>query len=312
MEISYSCSVIQRREKKEDVSDYRPVSLLPVPGKIIEKLVHDHIMKFFTENDSLCEKQNGFRPGHSTTNSIINLTNDIYNATNCGQVTVAAFIDLKKAFDTVNHKILLEKLNYMGIRKETLIWIENYLDIKNILGDLKYQLYADDTVIYCSGNSYNEANEKLQKGIDKFALWCSKNALTINTKKTKVMKFGSSNKIKKGNNINIFINKEKLGIVPTYKYLGINLDQTLSFKYHTGNLVNLINHKLYMFSKIRRYLNDHSAISIYKTMILPYVDYGDICYMSSNIPEVKKLNNHHIRGLRICFRIQGKIEEKVY
>ena len=65
-----------------------------------------------------------------------------------------------------------------------------------------------------------------------------------------------------------------------------------------------------MFSKIRRYLNDHSAISIYKTMILPYFDYGDICYMSSNILEVKKLNNHHIRGLRICFRIQGKIEEK--
>ena len=190
--------------KKEDVSNYRPVSLLPVPGKIIEKLVHDHIMKFFTENHSLCEKQNGFRPGHSTTNSIINLTNDIYNATNCGQVTVAAFVDLKKAFDTVNHKILLEKLNYTGIRKEMLIWIENYLDnryqrticnntlsnllrikcgvpqgsilgplfflvyinyIKNILGDLKYQLYADDTVIYCSGNSYNEANEKLQKGI---------------------------------------------------------------------------------------------------------------------------------------------------
>ena len=205
-------------------------------------------MKFFTENNSLCEKQNDFRPGHSTTNSIINLTNDIYNATNCGQVTVAAFIDLKKAFDTVNHKILLEKLNYMGIRKETLIWIENYLDnryqrticnntlsnllrikcgvpqgsilgplfflvyindIKNILSDLKYQLYADDTVIYCSGNSYNEANEKLQNGIDKFALWCSNNALTINTKKTKVMKFGSSNKIKKGNNINIFVNNKK-------------------------------------------------------------------------------------------------------
>ena len=97
--------------------------------------------------------------------------------------------------------------------------------------------------------------------------------------------------------------------VPTYKYLGINLDQTLNFRYHTSNLVNLINHKLYMFSKIRRYLNERSAIQIYKTMILPYFDYGDICYMSSKIQEVKKINNHHIRGLRICFKIQGKIEE---
>ena len=335
--------------KKEDVSNYRPVSLLPVPGKILEKLVHDHIMKFFEINNSLCEKQNGFRPNHSTTNSIVDLTNDLFNAINCGQITLAAFIDLKKAFDTVNHKILLEKLYYMGIRDEMLSWIEDYLrkryqkticnstlsslgeikcgvpqgsilgplfflvyinDVKNIIGDLKYQLYADDTVIYCSGNTFEEVNEKLQLGINKFTSWCSKNALTINIKKTKVMKFGTNNKLKKAKYINISIKNEKLSIVPTYKYLGINLDQTLNFKYHTGSLLNTINHKLYMFSKIRRYLNNRSAISIYKTMILPYFDYGDICYAPAKIPEVKKLDKNHIRGLRICFKIQGKIEEK--
>ena len=118
--------------------------------------------------------------------------------------------------------------------------------------------------------------------------WCTKNALTINIKKTKVMRFGTSNKIKKEKKLNLFINGEKIGNTPTYKYLGINLDQTLNFKYHTENLMNTINHKLYMFSKIRRYLTVQSAISIYKTMIVPYFDYGDITYMSSKSPEIKK------------------------
>ena len=333
---------------KEDVSNYRPISLLPVPGKILEKIVHDHLMKFLDVNNILCEKQNGFRPNHSTTNSIIDLTNDIYNEINNGNVTLAAFIDLKKAFDTVNHKILLEKLNYMGIRGKTLSWVENYLfnryqkticnnvlsntgkikcgvpqgsilgplfflvyinDIKGILGENKYQLYADDTVIYCSGKNYTEVNEKLQIILNKFIIWCAKNALTVNTKKTKIMAFGSKNKIKKSKNICITVNNEKLVNVPTYKYLGIHLDQTLNFKYHTDNLLRVINHKLYMFSKIRRFLNDRSALTIYKTMILPYFDYGDIAFMSSKIPEIRKLDNNHIRGLRICFKTQGKIDD---
>ena len=333
---------------KEDVSNYRPVSLLPVPGKILEKLIHNQMMSFFNENNLLCEHQSGFRPNHSTINSVANLTNDIFDSINNGKVTLAAFIDLKKAFDTVNHIILLEKLERMGIRDINLKWIKNYLDnrfqkticnsnlskmdkikcgvpqgsilgplfflvyindIKGIMNDFKYQLYADDTVLYCNGNSYEECASELQITIDKFVSWCSKNALTINIKKTKIMTFGSKNNLKRAKNIEIKIKNETLGIVPTYKYLGINLDQTLNFKYHTENLLKLINHKLYMFSKIRKYLNVDSAVTIYKTMILPYLDYGDIFYMSATFPEIKKLDKNHIRGLRIGFKIQGKIDD---
>ena len=99
---------------KEDVSNYRPVLLLPVPGKILEKIVHDHIIKFFDTNNSLCEKQSGFRPNHSTMNSIIDLTNDLFNAINNGKVAMVIFIDLKKAFDTVNHKHSIRKIELYG------------------------------------------------------------------------------------------------------------------------------------------------------------------------------------------------------
>ena len=334
---------------KEDVSNYRPISLLPIPGKILEKIVHSKLLQFFDENNTLCDQQNGFRPNRSTMDSIVNLTNDIFTSINNGDVTLAAFVDFKKAFDTVNHNILLEKLNYMGVRRQTLKWIKSYLDnrvqrtisnnifsdldtikcgvpqgsilgplfflvyindIKNIITkEYKYQLYADDTVIYCHGNTFTEAQEKLQSMIDKFVSWCSKNALTINIKKTKIMYFGSRNNIKKADKAVIKISNETLGNVPTYKYLGIHLDQLLNFKYHTDNLLNVVNHKLYMFSKIRRYLNIKSALAIYKSMIIPYFDYGDILFMSTNLPEIKKMNKLHIRGIRICLKTQGKIEE---
>ena len=65
-----------------------------------------------------------------------------------------------------------------------------------------------------------------------------------------------------------------------------------------------------MFSKIRKYLNVTSALAVYKTMIIPHFDYGDIIYMSLNIPEIRKMDNNHIRGLRIGFEIQGKIDDK--
>ena len=86
----------------------------------------------------------------------------------------------------------------------------------------------------------------------------------------------------------IKIRKEIFSVVPTYKYLGVNLDQTLNYKHHAENILNLIIHKLYVFSKITRYLNVESALAIYKTMILPYLDCSDIIYMAAKILEIKK------------------------
>ena len=158
------------------------------------------------------------------------------------------------------------------------------------------------------GESYKDCALELQNTLDIFVNWCSKNALTINTKKTKIMTFGSKCRIKKANNIKMKIGNKILGNVPTFKYLGIHLDQTLNFKHHSENLLKLVNHKLYMFSKIRKYLTVSSALIVYKTMIPPYFDYGDIIYMASNIPEIRKLDKNHIRGLRISFKTQGKID----
>ena len=270
------------------------------------------------------------------------------HSVNDGKVTLAAFIDFKKAFDTVNHKILLEKLFYLGIRGPILIWIQDYLtnrvqrticngklsklnnikcgvpqgsilgplfflvyvnDLKDVLRSNNYQLYADDTVIYCSSTSFEEASIGLQKVLDKFGDWCSENALTINVKTTKVMAFGSKNNIKKDKGNILKLNGETISHVPTFKFLGVFLDQTLNFRHHLDMLINTINFKLNLFSKIRRYLNEKCALIIYKSMVIPYFDYADVIYMYSNNPDLKKLDRAHLRGLRISLKIQGKMND---
>ena len=307
--------------KKDEVSNYRPVSLLPVVGKILEKIIHIHINEYFEKNNILCSYQGGFRKNHSTLNTITNFTSDIFDAINNKETTIATFFDLKKAFDTVNHTKLINKLKKMGIKGDIIELIENYLskryqkticnnkisstkritcgvpqgsilgpllflvyinDIENILCDVKFQLYADDTVIYLSGKNTMKVKETLQKNINKFVEWCEINKLTINIRKTKVMVFGTRHFINKSKNIELSIGKELLQSVPTYKYLGINLDQTLNYNYHLKSIVGLISHKLFVFSKIRRYFDEFTALTIYKTMILPYFDYGDVIFMFAN------------------------------
>ena len=125
------------------------------------------------------------------------------------------------------------------------------------------------------------AEKKFQNLLDKFSKWCAINALTINTNKTKTLLFGSSNKIKTSQKPELIINNELLQIVPTYKYLGVNLDQTLNFKYNLEQLISNITFKLYLFSKIRRFLNEKCALTVYKIMSMPFYDYCDIIYMST-------------------------------
>ena len=101
---------------REAKGNYRPVSLLPLPGKILEKIVHGRISDFLETNTFLTKNQGGFRKGFSTVSTIADLTDDLFHDLNEGKTTVAAFIDLQKAFDTVDFDILLHKLDRAGIR----------------------------------------------------------------------------------------------------------------------------------------------------------------------------------------------------
>ena len=322
-----------------EVTNYRPVSLLPLPGKLLEKIVHKKVSEFFDQNDVLSEHQGGFRKGFSTTATIADLTDDLFGNLNQGLTTLASFIDLKKAFDTVNIPILLHKLERAGVRGVLLNWCMNYLrnrqqctlaegktstllpvscgvpqgsvlgplffliyvnDLQYALDDCKLKLYADDTVLYQSGVNQLQAQQRLQTSLNKFSVWCAGNALTINVKKTKIMAFGSRSKVKKCVKASVLLNNEKLKLVPSYKYLGLTLDPTLNYNKHLASVIKCVMHKTMLLGKIKKYLNNDVALKIYKSMILPYMDYADVLFVNAKATDLDKLQRLQNRSLKVC------------
>ena len=258
---------------------------------------------------------------------------------NKGLITLAVFVDLREVFDTVDHTILLKKLDYYEIREENLAWCRNYLahrvkrtlannhlseaaEVKcgvpqgSVLGPMFFilyvndmlkavtnanvQLYMDDTVIYCSGKTAEEVIAKLQPDLDKFLYWCSSNKLTLNVKKTKLMSFGTRQRVKRVKGAKVFINGKQLQQVPTYKYLGMVLDSTLSLNAHVNSVINTVLYKTNLLAKLRKFTRESVALRIYKSMIVPYFDYGDVLYANSNAEGLDKLQRLRNRYLKIC------------
>ena len=186
--------------KKDDnkiFNNYRPISLLPVLSKVVEKVICSQINNFFITNNLFYDSQYGFRPGHSTEYAAIEITDRIIAAMDNNNIPLNVYLDLSKAFDTLDHAILLEKLSHYGIRGNPLKLISSYLENRqqfvefrntkssilqistgvpqgSILGPLlfliyindfpsassyfNFIMYADDTTLYSNINSPNENN----------------------------------------------------------------------------------------------------------------------------------------------------------
>ena len=325
--------------QKTKINNFRPISQLPLPGKLIEKIVHKRITTYVNTNNILNCNQNGFRANHSTQDTVSKFTDDIALNINNNKCTLATFIDFQKAFDTVNHTILIDKINSIGIKENNIIWLKSYLtnrkqvviangfasmegtitcgvpqgatlgpllfliyinDINKSFGNSKIKLFADDTVLYTSSDSVDTAKDLLQMDLNALDIWCKQHKLSINTSKTKSVLFGS----KKFNKIitcsDLKIAGEDVHFVNDYKYLGIILDKNLTFVKHVKYIQGLAAHKIYMLSKIRPSITQSTAVKIYKTKVLPYFDQGDILYMDAFSKDVSKLQKLQNRALRIC------------
>ena len=112
---------------KSELSNYRPISILPCFSKILERIMYNRLINYLSENNLLFQKQFGFQASKSTDHAILELSDQIHDSFERNIFTLGIFIDLSKAFDTVNHQILLKKLEYYGIRNNSLKWFENYL-----------------------------------------------------------------------------------------------------------------------------------------------------------------------------------------
>lgn len=203
---------------KHMFTNYRPISLLSQFSKVLEKKFVQKLDEFIEKKKQLLnESQYGFRLGRSTASATMNIVEDIVNATDNKKHTIGVFIDLKKAFDTVDHSILLSKLKLYGVRGIVLDWLSSYLnkrqqyvqynnnksnnmqikcgipqgsvlgpklfilyinDICDVSKLLNFVLFADDTNIYLSGNDLNELVISMEQEMVKVKEWFDINRLS--------------------------------------------------------------------------------------------------------------------------------------
>ena len=114
---------------KKDVNNLRPVSLLPLPGKLLEKIVHQQTYKYLELYNMLTDCQGGFRPNHSTISTVAQLTDCIVDNNEKNQISLVAYLDFSKAFDTIDHNIFIKKIKHIGFSKIPLLWYESYLKL---------------------------------------------------------------------------------------------------------------------------------------------------------------------------------------
>ena len=115
----------------ENASNYRPVSVLPILSKILERLIHDQIYEYVTNAAILTDRQSGFRKRHSTGTCLVEFLDAVYNSIEEGSLSGVLFLDLRKAFDTVDHQVLICKLSEMNMSDCVLNWIDSYLSYRN-------------------------------------------------------------------------------------------------------------------------------------------------------------------------------------
>ena len=139
---------------------------------------------------------------------------------------------------------------------------------------------------------------------------CEKNKLTINIGKTKSMYFGTSHQTKNlDHSIQMKIQNTELQLVDHYKYLGVTLDKNLNYKLHIDNLLKTLKYKIYILAKLCPYLTTQSSLNIYKTTIMPYIDYGDIFYQAAFKGSLAKIQDRQTKALKICFKLHGNQDE---
>ena len=303
---------IHKNGSKLELTNYRPISLLSNIGKIFEKMLHKRLYNFFDKFNCIHKRQFGFRKNHSTTHALIDFSETIRNALDNNKFVCGVFLDLQKAFDTVNHEILLTKLEFYGVRGIPLQWFKSYLknrtqyvtinDIPSltkpvrsgipqgsILGPLLFLVYinelnssidnastyhfADDTNLLVIEDSIEEMHAKTNEAIFSVVNWLRANKISLNTKKTKIIIF----KTKYQNHLKKLgfnVDGEILPPSKTVKYLGVVFDENLSFKPHHTYLKTKLSRSIGMLAKIRHFVNFNTVNSIYHAIFSSHLRYA--------------------------------------
>ena len=301
--------------KSEDpryVNNYRPVSILPSFSKIMERIVTLKISEYFVRNELFSVAHYGFRQGLSTEDALRKLVDTLYDTFDEGRSAVGVFIDLAKAFDSINRNILFEKLHHYGIRGNSLQWIRSYFsnrhqyvyfngvkssllpvnygviqgsiagplmfliyinDIACCSSKIEFLLYADDTNVFVSSDGVDQSVDIMNAELKLLSSWLNCNALTLNKKKSHYIIFHRKRRKLLEKTYNISIGESLVARETCTKFLGVQVDENLSFHQHISHLIRKMAKYVPILYQTRNSLSNESLKLIYNSLIYPNLIY---------------------------------------
>lgn len=324
-----------------NVQNYRPISMLPFFSKVFERLLYNRLYDFLSQRGVIADSQFGFRKKFSTEMALAFATDRITNEIDKGNCVVGLFLDLKKAFDTVHHRILEQKLFHYGIRGDALNLVRNYLHNRNqavkisqhvstlksyhfgvpqgsILGPLFFLiyindlrncltstfpvLYADDTNIFMSGSDIEEMTRLFNNDLAYLTDWLKSNRLSLNLSKTHSMIF-STNRTIRDQTLSLFMNGTVISTTKTTTFLGLKIDNALSWSTHIAHVAGKISKSVGILKKASRVLTSDTLLSLYKSLVLPYLHYCNLIWGNAPNVHLQRLVVLQKRAIRIINKI---------
>lgn len=297
---------IFKSSDSSNIANYRPISILPVLSKVFERNIYDQLINEINKHDLLKNNQYAYQTKSGTISACISFVSEVQISLDAKMLTAVLFVDFRKAFDSVNHKVLLVKLKSLGFQDAAYELLKSYLhnrkqhvQIKNIvsesaeincgvpqgsilgplffllfLNDLfdiqffgKLQLYADDAAFIYSASTEEVLRNQMQTDLNLLATWCDQNVMTVNVNKTNYLIFDKS--------LNLYLSYNQFQISQVYKtkYLGLNINNKLDWKDHIEHVVKRISPMAGMLWRLSRIVPRSIMYKIYYAYINSNISY---------------------------------------
>ena len=343
---------LYKGKDSDQIINYRPISLLITMSKVIKKLVYQRTTKFIEKHELLYNSQYGFRSKRSCEHAIQELVGNVLDSKNAKQHSCAIFLDLSKAFDTLNHKILLYKLDKYGICEICNNWFRSYLkdrklqckintveegtiksDVYNTshgtaqrscLGPLLFILFtndihmlpiysrlilfADDTMLYCHHRSKQSLKYMITHDIKLLLDWFKANLLSLNMEKSTMIKFWPDT-----TPFEIHIGDTIIKTSKFTKFLGLTIDEYLTWSHHTDNLVDKLLSNRRLLQNAKKLLTNATLKQIYYAHIHSHLIYS-LSVWGSMISKKKENKLYQIQTdcLRLLNTKRNTNSEEIY
>ena len=325
---------IFKKGNRNEPNNYRPVSLTCICSKLLEHIVYSVISKHLEHHHTLCDQQHGFRKRRSCETQLISTVNDLAECLNQRGQCDVLLLDFSKAFDKVSHSLLYHKLSHYGIQGSLLSWLASFLSHRSqyvildnqksdttrvlsgvpqgtvlapllflmYINDLpsfihnKIKLYADDVLLYCRITSPSDC-VKLQQDLNLLVHWANKWKMTFNILKCEFLRVtNQQNPILH----TYYIESSPIKEVSCAKYLGVTIDNKLSFNQHIQSISSKANQVNAFIYRNLRHCPSTVKCNCYKSMVRPILEYASIVWDPHTQSNINKIEAVQRRAARFC------------